>query len=259
MSRSGADSPVDPDSSLGWRFALRRVGFAEARLLLRESIAPFRAAPLRLVGMFLLIWIGQLLISRIPTYGIFLNDVVAALAYTGYTFALDAATRSEVPNFQHLGVVLRFGQDKLILLALAGIVPIVVAFLVLFGMWGSEATAGFLAELYGSPGKASTDLSLDLWAAENVANLPFFFVQPVWALYRWSGSRSMAANLLACWVNWRWVLASTAVAALAERLFTWLLFQGAGLDLVAQFGIMALQMFSLAWALALAQRSFPSR
>src|SRR5258708_18768280 len=119
MSRSGADSPLDPDSSLGWRFALRRVGFGETRLLLRESIAPFRAAPLRLVGMFLLIWIGQLLISRIPTYGIFLNDIVAAVAYTGYTFALDAATRSEAPSFQHLGVVLRFGRDQLILLALA--------------------------------------------------------------------------------------------------------------------------------------------
>jgi len=259
MNRPGTGSPLEPDSSLGGRFALRRVGFGEAGLLLQESIAPFRAAPMRLTGMFLLLWIGQLLVTRVPTYGIFLSGIVAVVAYTGYTAALDAAARSEPPDFRHLGVVLHFGQDKLIVLALSGILPLLAAFLVLFGLWGSEATAGFLADIYRSPGHESAVVSLDLWAAENIASLPFFFVPPVWALYRWSASRSMAANLLACWVNWRWVLLTSALAALAEKFLTWLLFQSPGLQLLAQLGILALGMFSQAWTLALAQRSFPAR
>jgi hypothetical protein len=260
MNRSGAGSPEEPDSSLGWRFALRRVGLAEINGLLQESIAPFRAAPLRLLGMFLLLWVAvEMLIGSIPSYGLFLKDIVGAVAYTGYTVALDAATRSDPPDFRHLGVVLRFGRDKLILLMLSGILPSLIGFLVLYGIWGSDATAGFLADIYRSPGHESAAMSLDLWAAENVASLPFAFVAPVWALYRWSGSRSMAANLLACWVNWRWVLVTTAVAALADKLFGWLLHQGSGLELLALIGIIALQMFSLAWALALARRSFPSR
>ena len=155
--------------------------------------------------------------------------------------------------------MLRFPQDKLLLLMVSGVLPNLIGFLVLYGLWGSEATTGFLADIYRTPGHESAAMSLDLWAAENVASLPFAFVAPVWALYRWSGSRSMAANLLACWVNWRWVLVTTAVAALADRLLGWLLHEGHGLELVAVAGIIALQMFSLAWTLALAQRSFPSR
>jgi hypothetical protein len=260
MNRSGAGSPIEPDSSLGSRFAVRRVSFGETRSLLQESIAPFRAAPLRLLGMFLLLWIAvEMLIGGIPTYGLFLKDIVGAVAYTGYTVALDAAARSDPPDFRHLGVVLRFGQDKLILLMLSGVLPSLIGFLVLYAIWGFDATAGFLADIYRAPGHELPAMSLDLWAAENIASLPFAFVAPVWALYRWSGSRSMAANFLACWVNWRWVLVITAVAALADKLFGWLLHQGHGLELLALIGIIALQMFSLAWSLALAQRSFPSR
>jgi len=54
MDRIDNGAPMDPESSLGWRFPLRRVAFREAGQLLAASVGPFRAAPLRLTGMFLL-------------------------------------------------------------------------------------------------------------------------------------------------------------------------------------------------------------
>ena len=100
---------------------------------------------------------------------------------------------------------------------------------------------------------------LDFQAGEYIGGMPFTFVAPVWALYRWSGSRSMAANLLACAVNWRWVLVMTAFMALADNFLIWLRGQGNDLAVLSDIGVIATQMLSLAWTLALAKRSFPSR
>jgi hypothetical protein len=259
MNRIGASAPVEPDSSLGGRFPLRRVALREAGPLLRATIAPFRAYPLRLIGMFLLLWVPIEALAGLPTLGLFLKEIADAVAFTGYTLALDAATRSDPPDFRHLAVVLRFGRDKLILLALSGLLPILFAVLVLYGVWGLEATTGFLDELARMAGHPSSAMVLDLRAAAYLASMPFTFVAPVWALYRWSGSRSMAANLLACLVNWRWVLATTGIQALAETLLDSLSTRGEGLALLSLVGVIALQMLSLSWTLALAQRSFPSR
>jgi len=250
---------VEPDSSLGWRFAVRRVSFSETRQLLQGTIAPLRAAPLRLIGMFLLLWVPIEALIGLEDLGLFLKEAVAAVAFTGYTCALDAASRAQPPDFSHLGVILRFGRDKLILLVISGVVPILIGMLLLYGVWGQEATAGFLRDLSRTAGHPSPAMALDLRAADYIASMPFTFVAPVWALYHWSGSRSMAANLLACLVNWRWVLVTTAASALADTLFDWLSERGEQLALLALLGVIALQMLSLAWILALAQRSFPAR
>jgi hypothetical protein len=69
----------------------------------------------------------------------------------------------------------------------------------------------------------------------------------------------MAANLLACVVNWRWVLVTTAILALADTLLDWISGQGDQMALLSLVGVIALQLLSLSWTLALAQRSFPSR
>ncbi len=102
-------------------------------------------------------------------------------------------------------------------------------------------------------------MELSLRSADYLLSMPFTFVAPVWALYRWSGSRSMAANLLACWVNWRWVLALTGFTALADSVLIWLRTQGAELAPLSDVAGIVLQMLTLSWTLALAQRSFPSR
>lgn len=259
MSRIDTSGPVEPDSSLGWRFPLRRVAFSEAGELLRATIAPFRNAPLRLTGMFLLLWILFVLLASVQTVGPFLGDIAQAVAFTGYTCALDAASRSEQPDFRHLGIVLKFEPSKLVLLMWSGLVPILVGVLVLWGVWGLKETADFLAELYRVEGHPSPVMEVDLRAADYIASMPFTFVAPVWALYRWSGSRSMAANLLACWVNWRWVLALTGFVALTDNVLIWLRAQGAEVAPLSDVGGIALQMLTLSWTLALAHRSFPPR
>jgi hypothetical protein len=248
---------METGNPLGWRFPLHRVAFGEAAPLLQAAVAPFRVAPLRLTGLFLLVWIPVLLLAGVQALGPFLSDVGEALAFTAYTGVLDAASRSELPDFRHLGVLVRFGRDKLSLLVLSGLVPIVVAVLVLFAVWGLQPTAEFLNALYRPGGHPSPVMELDMQAAEDLTGMPFTFVAPVWAVYRWSGSRSMAANLLACCVNWRWVVAITAFDALAGNLLVWLRGQSDDLALLSYLGAIALQMLTLSWTLAVVQRSFP--
>jgi len=259
MDRIDNGAPMDPESSLGWRFPLRRVAFREAGQLLAASVGPFRAAPLRLTGMFLLLWIPIVAVALVQTLGPFLSDIAAAVAFTAYTSALDAASRSEPPDFKHLAVVVRFGRDKLVLLMLSGLLPILISVLLLCGVWGVNETSQFLVERYRPEGHPSPAMELSLRSADYLLSMPFTFVAPVWALYRWSGSRSMAANLLACWVNWRWVLALTGFTALADSVLIWLRTQGAELAPLSDVAGIALQMLTLSWTLALAQRSFPSR
>jgi len=252
-------APVDPEPSLGGQFALRPVALREAGELLHAALAPYRAAPLRLSGMFLLLWVPTLALVFLPTFGPFLSETVSAVVFAGYTAALDAAARSEPPDFRHVAVVLRFGRDRLTLLALTGLLPVVCAVLVLYAVWGVHETAAFLDQLTRGNGRPSPGMMLDFQAAEYVASMPFTFAAPVWALYRWSGSRCMAANLLASWVNWRWVLAMTGFMALSDNLLLWLRDQGEGLSLLSNLGVIAVAMLTLSWTLALAQRSFPSR
>jgi hypothetical protein len=254
-----ASAPMEADSSVGWHFPLRQVGFREAGQLLTATIAPFRAAPLRLTGLFLLLTILILVLASVQTLGPLLSNVAEALAFTAYTVALDAAARSEPPDLRHLGVVLGFGQDKLILLVVSGLLPFLIAVLSIYGIWGLEDTAQFLAERSREKGHPSPVMELDFRTAEYLVSMPFTFVAPVWALYRWSGSRSMAANLLACMVNWRWVLALTGFQAVTDSLLDWMAGQSEELRLPVLAIAIAVQMLSLSWTLALAQRSFPAR
>ncbi len=257
LNRNGARPEMD--SSSAWRFPLRRVSFGEAPELLQASLEPFRAAGLRLLGLYLLLWIPMVYLGVVGAVGPSLSDVFEALAFTGFTCALDVASRSELPDFRHLGVVLRFGPDKLMLLVLTGLLPRLVAIAAMWALWGMDDTASFLGEFARPQGHPMPAMKLDYEVAGSLAQLPFTFVWPVWALYRWSASRSMAANLLACLVNWRWVLAMTAVVALIEDWLTWLWTQGNALQALSLVGTLALYLLQVSWTLALVQRSFPER
>ena len=250
---------MEPDSSLGWRFPLRRVGFDETAQLVRESVAPFVAAPFRLTWMFFMLWVAVQALVLVPTLGQFLIEMAAAVAFTGYTAALDAAARSEPPDIRHLAIVARFDRDKLILLVLTGLLPVLFAVLVLYAVWGLQETARFLDALGSPDGHPSARLVWHFQAAKYIASMPFTFAAPVWALYHWSGSRSMAANLLASLVNWRWVLVMTGFEALVSEGLVRLQDQGGDfLALSAVLGV-ALDALTVSWTLALAKRSFPSR
>src|ERR1700741_3344755 len=116
---------MENDALLGERFPLRPVALGEANQLLHESIVPFRAFPAQLTLMFLALWIPVELLRFAPPIGPFLRDVASAVAFTGYTVALDAAARFERPEIRHLAVVVRFDFEKLMMLVLSGLLPIV--------------------------------------------------------------------------------------------------------------------------------------
>jgi hypothetical protein len=248
---------MESDSSLGWRFPLRRVGFDETAQLLRESVSPFHTAPFRLTWMFLLLWVAVQVLVLVPTLGQFLVEMAAAVAFTGYTAALDAAARSEPPDLRHLAVVARFDRNKLVVLMLTGLLPVLFAVLVLCGVWGLQETARFLDALASTEGRPPPRLVWHFEAAKYVASMPFTFAAPVWALYRWSGSRSMAANLLAGLVNWRWVLALTGFEAAASVALVWVQDQGGDFLALSAVGELALNALTVSWTLALAKRAFP--
>jgi len=155
--------------------------------------------------------------------------------------------------------VARFDRDKLILLMLTGLLPVLFALLVLCGVWGLQETARFLDALGNPEGHPSPRLVWHFQAAKYVAGMPFTFAAPVWALYRWSGSRSMAANLLASLVNWRWVLAITGFEAVASEGLVWLQQQGGDFLALSAVGEVMLDALTVSWTLALAKRSFPPR
>ena len=191
--------------------------------------------------------------------GLCLKEALAAVVYVGYTFVLDLASRAEAPELKQLGVIMALGRDRLLLLVASGVGPVLFGLLVLYVTWGADQTSAFLADLARGPGKESPAMAFDLWVVETVASIPFTFMAPVCALYRWSASRSMGANLLACAVNWRWVLVTTAVFAAADRMLVLLSHQGPGPALLALAGVLAMQAFSLSWILALTRLSFPPR
>jgi hypothetical protein len=247
-------SAVPPD---GGRFEVRRVGLGDAASILHDALAPLRAAPLRLLGLFLLLFIPSELLINVPTLGLILRGAAEAVAFTGLTVALDAAAHAVPPDFPHLGVVLRFSPGKLAMLILSGALPFIVGLATLGLGWGYDATGAFLASLLQENAHPSADMAAALRTAACLASLPFAFVQPVWGLYGWSGSRSMGANLLVCLVNWRWVLAM-AVAQLAAGMgIEWIDQQGGGWVLLSILCDVAVSLLLLSWTLALARRSLP--
>src|SRR5258708_21918389 len=128
--------------------------------------------------MFLLLWIAFVLLASEQTVGPFLGDIAQAVAFTGYTCGLDAASRCEQPDFRHLGIVLRFEPSKLLLLMWSGLVPILIGVLVLWGVWGLKETGVFLAQLSRVHRHPPPVLEVDLRAPTSIATLPCTLVTP---------------------------------------------------------------------------------
>jgi hypothetical protein len=238
-------------------FVVRRIRLNEAGALLREALAPLRASPALLAGWFGVVSLPIFLLLDRQISSLFLREAYAAVAYAGYTVALDAARRKEAPQWRHLAAVFGFGEGKLVLLIVSGIVPAAVGLLTLYAGWGGEATSRFLSATAQAQGPDERAMSLVRFASEMLADLPFTFVAPVCALYSWSGSRSMGANLLACVANWRWVLLTSAAFALAAQGLVALAERGPSAEILALSCELALEWFSLAWTLALARRTLP--
>jgi len=239
------------------RFDLRRIRSDEFVVLLREAFVPLQAWPGRLIGWFALVYLPIFLMLDREIVSLFLRAAYGAVAYAGFTVALEAARRKEPPAWRHVASVFGFGEGKLVLLIVSGVLPAALGLLALLGIWGPDATAAFLKAPAEAPVPGSQQMELAEFVTEQVTQLPFTFVAPVCALYSWSGSQSMAVNLMACLVNWRWALLSTAAFSLAAQAMLSASDLGPAAQLLIVFGECALDFLLLAWTLALARRMLP--
>jgi len=193
------------------RFAPRAVGLGEIPSLLQETAALLGAAPARLCGLFLLVYLPVQLLSGIPYAAKPLRLAIAAIGLAGYFVALEAARSGRVPGLLNMLVPWRLPAEKLILLAVSGLLPLLCVLLVWWFDLGWDTVDNFLS---GPPPADGISLrqQLEFELAFNITGMPLLFVQPLCVLYSWSASRSLSANLLAVAANWRWALALALIS-----------------------------------------------
>jgi len=187
------------------RFAPRAVGWEEFRSLVQETAALLGAAPARLCGLFLVVYLPVQLLSGIPYAAKPLRLAIASIGLAGFFVALEAVRAGRVPGLLNMLVPWRLAPGKLILLAVSGLLPLLCVFLFWWLDLGWDAVDNFL----GGPPPAdgmSLRQQLEFELAFNLCGAPLLFVQPLCVLYTWSASRSLSADLLAVAANWRWAL-----------------------------------------------------
>jgi hypothetical protein len=174
--------------------------------MVRETGSLLAAAPGRLCGLFLLIFLPVQLLSAMPYAAMPLRFSVAAVGLAGYYSALQAVREGRPATLMDMLLPWRLPADKVILLVVSGLVPLLAVLLVWWIDLGWEAVDAFLGgqmPAEGFPLRQEIEFVLVL----NVVGTPLLFVQPLCVLYAWTGTRSLAANLLAVLANWRWALA----------------------------------------------------
>ncbi len=193
------------------RFAPRPVGLDEFGSLLHETASLLGAAPGRLCGLFLLVYLPLLLLTGIPYASKPLRLAIAAIGLTGFYVALDAVRAGRVPGLPNMLVPWRLPADKLVLLVASGLLPLLCVLLVWWFDLGWETVDTFLGGPPPADGMGARQ-QFEFELAFNLSAMPLLFIQPLCVLYAWSASRSLAANLLAVAANWRWALVLALVS-----------------------------------------------
>jgi hypothetical protein len=213
-------------------FAPRPVPWRSGGQLLRESAAILAAAPGRLVGMYLLVYLPVQLLSGTAYLAMPLRGILASVAFAGYFCALETARRGNVPGLLDMARPWRLPPDKLILLGLAGLVPVLLVWLAWWIDLGgpaldklltaplAEAATDRAAQVAGEPLTAFLSVSnpalaqrIEAVTIENILDIPLLLLQPLCVLHTWSATRTLSANLLASLANWRWGLCLAVVLA----------------------------------------------
>jgi hypothetical protein len=192
-------------------FAPRPVRAGEFVALLQEAAALVGAAPGRLCGLFLLVFLPVQLLSVVPYAAMPLRFSIAAVGLAGYYSALEAVRAGRPATIMDMLLPWRLPADKVILLVASGLLPLLAVLLVWWFDLGWDAVDAFLGGRVpadGFPMRQEFEFVLVI----NLVGTPLLFVQPLCVLYSWSASRSLSANLLAFVANWRWALALALIS-----------------------------------------------
>jgi len=192
------------------RFAPRPVGLDQFPLLLRESAALIRAAPGRLCGLFLLIFLPIQILPGVPYIGMPLRETLASIGFAGFFVALEAVRQGRRPTILDMAYPWRLPGDKLILLVASGLLPLLAVLLVWWVDIGGAELNAYLSG-HAAEGALPVRQQIEFVLIFNLVGMPLLFIQPLSALCSWSATRTLSANLLAWIANWRWALMITLV------------------------------------------------
>ena len=186
-------------------FAPRPVGLDQFPALLRETAALLGAAPARLSGLFLVIFVPIQILLIVPYIGMALHEALASIGFAGFFVALESVRQGRRATLLDLWQAWRLPGDKLLLLVASGLVPLLVVLLV---WWWDIGAAQLDALLSGRSPEAAVlgRQQLEFDVIFNLVAMPLLFIQPLCVLFTWSATRTLSANLLATVANWRWAL-----------------------------------------------------
>ena len=193
------------------RFAPRPVGLDQFPSLLRETAALIGAAPVRLCGLFLLVFLPIQLLPNLPYVAMPLRATLASVGFAGFFAALESVRQRRAATIMDMAQPWRLPADKLVLLVASGLLPLLAVLLVWWVDLGGPELDAFLG------GRAADETlamrqQIEFVVVFNLVGMPLLFIQPLSVLFTWSASRTLSANLLAWVANWRWALVLTLVS-----------------------------------------------
>ncbi len=219
---SSAPTPP-PAVSLPERgFAPRAVPWNEGVPMLREALALFTAAPLRLLGLYLLFTLPVVLLNGPSWLALPVRVTIAAIIDAGLFAALEAVRRGRPPGLRDMFSPWLLPPGKIILLGLSGAALLLGDWLVWWADLGGAALQQLLIVYVppepGPEGAAAAVQALsaanpafaqklEASLSENLLDIPLLLLAPLCVLHPWSATRTLAANLIASLRNWHWGVA----------------------------------------------------
>jgi hypothetical protein len=178
---------------------------------MRETAALLGASFGRLLVLFLLFYLLVLFLQELPYVALPLTATLSAIGNAGFICALETTRQGRAPSILDMLYPWKLPTEKLVLLVLGGMLPILVGMLVWWLDLGADRFVTLLqttdpAQIPSVGERIEFDLVIE------VAATPLFFLAPFCVLYTWSASRTVSATVLAGLANWPWLVGYCAVS-----------------------------------------------
>ena len=200
------------------RFAPQSVPLRQWPVVLREAVDLVAAAPWRLLGLYLLVYLPIQLIDGVAYMAMPVRAAAMTLGFSGLFVAMDRVRAGAKPGLRDMFAPWQLPWNKIGLLTLSGALGAMLIWTIWLADLGSAQLAQILARAFSEtgapvPSAADPGLGLRLEAAvvDNLVAIPLLVLQPICVRYSWSAGRSLAATLVLGMRNAAWGLAFAAV------------------------------------------------